>query len=177
MTSKTKKKSPKLPKKLFKTEKAKSQFLIDWEAEMHFWHEIFTIYNFSNRKDLADRVFSQYIRLKHSDNRGYCYCVTCWDRVFRKDAQNWHYRTRSCLKYRFDERNCHPQCYKCNVLLSGNYRNYHIYMVKTYWEKVEEELRNDKTTFKISQWAYENDILYWYKNIIKMKNHKSLEKY
>ena len=177
MKSKTKTKQVKLPKKLFKTAKAQTLFREQRADYMPMWHEIFTIYSFSNWKDLADRVFSQYIRLKYSDREGNCVCVTCGKKMYWKDAQNWHYRSRACLKYRFNERNCHPQCYNCNINLSGNYRNYYKYIVSQYWEQVEDELRNDKATFKITQQDYENNIMYRYEEIIKMKNQKKLEKY
>lgn len=167
----------KLPKKLFKSEKAKATFKEQRQDYLPIRHEIFTIYSFSNRKDLADRVFSQYIRLMNSDSKGNCYCVTCGKKMYRKDAQNGHYRSRSCLKYRFNIHNCHPQCYNCNINLSGNYRNYHVYMVKTYWTEFEDNLRNDKTTFKITQQEYENNIMYRYEGIMKMKNEKRLAKY
>lgn len=118
MKSKTKIKQVKLPKKLFKTAKAQTLFREQRAEYMPTRHEIFTIYSFSNWKDLADRVFSQYIRLRYSDREGNCSCVTCGKKMYWKDAQNGHYRSRSCLKYRFNERNCHPQCYNCNINLA-----------------------------------------------------------
>jgi hypothetical protein len=66
------------------------------------------------------------------------------------------------MKYRYSEENCHPQCYKCNVILNGNYRNYHKYMINKYWEQKEEEIWTNKSTVKYNQERYEKAILYWF---------------
>lgn len=98
---------------------------------------------------IADRVFSEFVRLKASNDKWICQCVTCGAIAFRTNMQNWHYRTRACRKYRFDIENCHPQCEKCNIFLNGNYRNYLIYMRDTYGPEVEDRLRNDNETVKL----------------------------
>lgn len=67
-----------------------------------------------------DEIFSQYIRLKHSDSNGVCRCITCGKPVFWKDIQNGHYMSRVYRSTRFDENNCRPQCMPCNVFLHGN---------------------------------------------------------
>ena len=105
--------------------------------------------------DYADRVFSEFIRLSNANEKGYCVCVTCGAVLYRTDIQNGHYKSRWSYKYRFDVRNCHPQCEHCNLRLSGNYRNYHIYMVNTYGEEVERSIREDNTTQKL----YEYDLI------------------
>lgn len=68
--------------------------------------------------DVADRIFSQYIRLKYARNDGMVQCVTCGKWLFRTEMQNGHYKKRSSYKYRFEIINCHPQCNTCNVFLS-----------------------------------------------------------
>lgn len=162
------KKKKKQKKSFFKSEKAEQLFREenqDCEAE---WKDIFKRYKTAWwRKDLADRVFSQYIRIMNADKNGMCKCVTCGEMFTRKEIQNGHYRSRADNKYRFSEINCHPQCVRCNVMLSGNYRNYCRYMIETYGEKMEREIREDKTTEKHNQWWYEYNILNWYRQLVK----------
>lgn len=153
---------------LFETEWAVAVFLEQRKDSLDDWE--FILRNFvykkkDNRKDLADNVFSVYIRLKNADKNGRCKCITCGKVLHWREIQNWHYRSRLCNKYRFDERNCHPQCKHCNVMLNGNYRNYHIYMVDTYGEEVESMLRNDKESIKYKQKWYEDSIMEWWKFI------------
>lgn len=115
-----------------------------------------------NWRDVADSVFSVYVRLKNSykDNGlRYCKCVTCWNKYLRKQIQAWHYRTRSCMKYRFDEFQVYPQCYTCNVIKNGNYRDYKVFMDKTVWPEMEEIYRTDKSLVKYNQIRYEEHIL------------------
>lgn len=78
-----------------------------------------------------DSVFSQYIRLKDSLG-GDATCVTCGITKPWKDLQNGHFYTRGRFPTRWDEDNCHVQCYRCNVLLKGNYINYTKYMIDRY---------------------------------------------
>lgn len=152
--------------KLFETDWAVAVFLEQRKDSLEDWEIIFRKFILNKKKDswkdLADGVFSAYIRLKNADKDGRCKCVTCWRVLHWREIQNGHYRSRLSNKYRFDERNCHPQCKHCNLMLSGNYRNYHIYMVNTYWEEIESMLRNDKESIKYKQRWYEEKIMEWW---------------
>ena len=66
-----------------------------------------------------DKVFSQWIRQKDADHRGYVECWTCgkvlhWSRV---DAG--HFQSRAKFSTRWDEMNVKPQCKGCNGFRSG----------------------------------------------------------
>lgn len=166
---------------IFKTKKALDYFLETYENQLDTRYAIFWEYIPKaaantrkkvwkvSRKDLADRVFSEYVRLFYADDYGYVRCFTSWVRLFRTDAQCWHYRSRDYLKYRFDIRNCHPQSQKDNVLLSWNYRDYHKNMIAEYGEEVEEKLWNDKELVDYNQARYEANILNRYKFIQQKK--------
>ena len=66
-----------------------------------------------------DTVFSVYIRLVNSNKHGKVKCFTC-DRIdYYKSMQNGHFQSRRFMSTRFHENNCAPQCYACNVGLSG----------------------------------------------------------
>lgn len=77
-------------------------------------------------KKKLDEVFSLYIRLKYADSNGLVKCFTCGTYKPYKGGgtigiQNGHYWSRKDNAVRFDEDNCRPQCYQCNVLKKGNY--------------------------------------------------------
>jgi len=96
-----------------------------------------------------DSIFSQYIRLVSADKNGICTCVTCGERMHRKQIQNGHYLSRWNYKYRRAEENCYAQCYVCNVLKSWNYKEYTIKMIRTHWQLKVEQMINDKELVKI----------------------------
>lgn len=68
----------------------------------------------------ADAVFSQFIRLKYADRRGYLTCYTCVTYKHWTMMQCGHYISRKHLFLRYDERNCRPQDQFCNEHEHGN---------------------------------------------------------
>lgn len=70
-------------------------------------------------KKKLDAVFSQYIRQKYADEYGIVTCFTCPKSGLVKELQNGHFVPRQYLSLRWDERNCRPQCYACNMLYNG----------------------------------------------------------
>lgn len=122
------------------------------------------------RKDIADRVFSEYCRLYYADDKWYVRCITSGVRMFWKEAQCWHFISRWINKYRFDIINCHPQSYTENCTLWGNYKVYTIQMIKLYGQEKVEEMINDKQSVSYNQIRYENNIIEWYKFIVEKKS-------
>lgn len=68
----------------------------------------------------ADKWFSRYQRLRHSNALGICKCATCPQRMHWRDIQWGHFIDRSMMEWRFDHKNGGPQCPQCNEALSGN---------------------------------------------------------
>lgn len=66
-----------------------------------------------------DTVFSLYIRLENANNKGMVKCFTCDNEHYYKAIQNGHFQSRRFMSTRFDPFNCAPQCYACNVGMSG----------------------------------------------------------
>jgi len=66
-----------------------------------------------------DKVFSQYIRLKYANLDGFVECFTCGRSYYWKKIQCGHFMSRSRYATRWDEENCRPQCYGCNVMQQG----------------------------------------------------------
>lgn len=89
-------------------------------------------------KDL-DKAFSRYIRLRDSF-RGEATCVTCGDTKQWKQMQAGHFYTRGRYPTRWHEDNVHVQCYRCNVLLKGNYIKYTRFMLARFGEDLVDEL-------------------------------------
>lgn len=101
-----------------------------------------------------DTVFSQYIRLRNADHAGYATCVTCGVSKPWKEQQCGHYESRGKYGTRWDEKNCHVQCYRCNVALKGNYPAYARYLVRTFGETILDELElrsNQSPGFSIGE--------------------------
>jgi len=76
-----------------------------------------------------DKVFSIYIRRRYGDDAT---CVTCGVTKPWKEMQAGHFFSRGRYPTRWTEQNVHVQCYRCNVLLKGNYINYTRYMINRY---------------------------------------------
>lgn len=65
-------------------------------------------------KAKADKWFSEFIRLRDSDEHGRVTCVTCSHRGHWRELQCGHWITRGHEAVRYDERNCNTQCRGCN---------------------------------------------------------------
>jgi 5-methylcytosine-specific restriction endonuclease McrA len=84
-------------------------------------------------------VFSLYIRTRDNFT-----CVTCGKKGEGKGMHAGHYITKSVggLSLYFHEQNVHAQCYHCNINLSGNWTAYEEFIIKTYGEEVDKELKD-----------------------------------
>ena len=61
-----------------------------------------------------DIIFSQYIRLRDTDENGYGKCITCQKTFHYKDLECGHFRHRRHMCTRWHSRNAHAQCVECN---------------------------------------------------------------
>jgi len=102
----------------------------------------------STVKNKADKIFSEYIRRKNATSFGMCQCVSCgsWHAISECDAG--HYISRNHMATRYDERNVHPQCRRCNRFQNGNMSGYSLYMLKHYGETILLELNKLQHTVK-----------------------------
>lgn len=94
------------------------------------------------------KIFSEYIRLRSADWRGYATCVTCGVVKNYKELQAGHFIPGRHNAILFDPRNCHPQCYRCNIPLKSNPRKYDAYMRANYGADVIEELEKQNDEMK-----------------------------
>ena len=96
-----------------------------------------------------DWVFSKFIRLRDCNDKWIVVCPLCWARIPREKAQNMHFLSRWNMKHRYDEKNCHAGCMRCNVILNWNYIAYTRRMQKQYWISYVDKLIADKWPYKI----------------------------
>ncbi len=111
-------------------------------------------------KKKAWDLLSKIIRLKYSDENGYCSCVTCGVTKHWSKLQAGHFipKAQGNSVY-FLEENIHPQCVYCNMFQGGSLTNYTLYMIDTYGRDEVERLKEIKNTkIKISAIDYEKMI-------------------
>ena len=89
--------------------------------------------------------------------------------------QNGHYISRQHIKTRYDERNCHSQCFNCNIGLRGNLDRYKRFIIEKYGVKVLEELETAKKV--IEKWTfsdYHEKIKYYKAEVNRLRKEKGL---
>ena len=91
-------------------------------------------------KEHAWKEFSLFIRNRGSVN-GFNRCITC--STFRpvKELQAGHFVPGRGNSVLFDERNCWPQDYVCNVRKHGNLLPYYDFMEEKFGKEIIAELR------------------------------------
>lgn len=82
----------------------------------------------------ADKVFSEYIRLRDTHN-GIIRCFICGINLRFKEAQNMHFIDRDQMPVRFDEINCHAGCDYCNCYDLMHKEKYESAMMNKYGEQ------------------------------------------
>ncbi|MCR4285262.1 MAG: recombination protein NinG [archaeon] len=89
----------------------------------------------SSLKKKVWKVFSEYIRQRDSDWRGYGKCYTCGKNLFWKEGDAGHFISRVHNNTLFDEVNCHLQCKHCNNQ-AGEPAAYALHLIKDYGEDI-----------------------------------------
>lgn len=111
-------KKKKKKERLYKTRQARikngQKLTVPMEKKMRMRHAV-----------ELDRVFSIFIRNKRKR------CVSCWG----KNDHCWHFIRRGYRPFRRYEKNCHSQCYQCNVGKNGNYIQYTKWMIHEYGQE------------------------------------------
>jgi hypothetical protein len=89
---------------------------------------------------ILDKVFSEYIRLKDTDDNGNVKCITCGQIHYWKDIDCGHFIPRARQATRFDPVNCNPQCKKCNRFKHGEHDMYRWKLITLHGRKQVEQL-------------------------------------
>jgi hypothetical protein len=83
----------------------------------------------------AAKLLQRLVRLKASDENGYCQCVTCGKIDHYKKMQGGHFYSRKHLVFKLFEENLNPQCANCNLYgmrTTKIQEAYRIYMEDMY---------------------------------------------
>lgn len=116
----------------------------------------------SKLKKKLDAIFSIYIRTKYADGNGEVTCYTCPRRGHYKEFHNGHFASRQYLKTRWDERNCRPQCYVCNIYHRGQPSLFAAKLIEEYGDGVIADLERDRMTpVKLEPYWYEAQIAHY----------------
>lgn len=95
-------------------------------------------------KKRADRAFSRHTRQMYADSQGQVTCYTCPRRDHWKNLQCGHFVPRQYLATRWDERNCRPQCYACNMLYGGQPSQFAANLQREYGPEIVDELNRKR---------------------------------
>jgi hypothetical protein len=105
-----------------------------------------------------DAIFSKFIRLRDSDERGICKCITCGTYYHWTKCDNGHHVKRQHMATRFSEINCNAQCRKCNWLGQGEDVKYRNALINKYGIKIYEQLMIQKTQ-QVKYTQFEIDVM------------------
>ena len=87
-----------------------------------------------------DTIFSQYIRLREADNKGFVTCFTCGKNSHYKSQQAGHFQSRRHYATRWDERNVQVQCVGCNMFKAGEQFLFAKALDNKYYDGISDEL-------------------------------------
>lgn len=80
-------------------------------------------------KNKIDKVYHEYIRRRDCDDQtGYTTCVTCKTPIHFTECDGGHFIGRQYLSTRYDERNTHAQCRKCNRFEYGRQYEFSLFL-------------------------------------------------
>ena len=105
----------------------------------------------------ADRYFSQYIRLRDSDQNCNAICITCRKVAHISEMDAGHFIDRSHQATRYDERNVNAQCRTCNRFQSGRQFEHGLAIDLKYGTGTAEQLLQDsRKIVKTTQGEFES---------------------
>ncbi len=86
------------------------------------------------------KAFSEYIRLRDSNEFGFAKCPTCGEEKFWRQMDAGHFIPKGKAMVKYDERNVHAQCKRCNGPMKGRPYEYSLFIDAKYGEGTAKEL-------------------------------------
>lgn len=125
----------------------------------------------STAKKRAWAALSKCIRYGAAEDGLHAACVTCDAVKPWKELQAGHFiNAAQGNSTRFDPRNIHTQCYRCNINLGGNGARYYPWMLKHYGEGVIAQLEEkQRQTVKFTAQDYLDAEAFWKSEFQKMQ--------
>lgn len=106
----------------------------------------------------ADRYFSEYIRLRDSDQNCNAICITCRKVAHISEMDAGHFIDRSHKATRYEEQNVNAQCRACNRFQSGRQYEHGIAIDLKYGAGTADELLlQSRKIFRANQAFYESE--------------------
>ena len=87
-----------------------------------------------------DKVFSEFIRRRTADDRGFVRCYTCGATKHWKEMHAGHFQSRSKYATRWNETNVQVQCVSCNIFKAGEQFKFGIHLDQEHGEGTAEEM-------------------------------------
>ena len=101
-----------------------------------------------------DKVFSEFIRRRTADDRGFVRCYTCGAEKHWKEVHAGHFQSRSKYATRWNETNVQVQCVSCNIFKAGEQYKFGLRLDAELGEGTAEEmmyLSNQSGKFTIEE--------------------------
>jgi hypothetical protein len=126
-------------------------------------------------KAALDRAFSVYVRLRDADANGYCRCISCGAVRHWSQMDAGHYVNRAHMSTRYDERNVHAQCRRCNRFDEGNQIGYTRGLIKRYGAGIIDLLEVRKhSASKMTAFDYVTLTAHYKKETAKLKKERGI---
>jgi len=121
-------------------------------------------------------IFSQYIRLRDSNENGFCKCITCPAIRYYKNMDAGHGVPRGNMATKYHEKNNHAQCKICNGPVGkGRPKEYQEAVDKKYGPGTWDELKVlSRTVNKFGAFEIKTMIFYYTEEVEKLKASKNL---
>lgn len=123
-----------------------------------------------------DAVFSQFIRLRDSDENGYvtCYCE-CGKVIYWTESECMHFRDRDHMNTRYSEEACKAGCHDCNCRKDGNIKAFGEHLERDRPGSVEALEEQARAPYKYDIPELKSLIAYYAKEVKAMKSKKPLK--
>jgi hypothetical protein len=102
------------------------------------------------RREAAIKACHRYIHLRDAGKP----CISCGATLSGRADAGHYISAGSCTALRFDERNIHLQCVRCNMFLSGNLREYREGLIRKIGIEQVLELEGPQPIIKTSASFY-----------------------
>ena len=120
------------------------------------------------------KVFSEFIRLRDSDENGFGNCITCKKKVHYKESHAGHFISRRHKATKFDEKNVHLQCVACNTFNNGRQYEYSLELDRRYGNGTSEKLLQKSNELKkFVKWELENLVNEYKQKVKELKSKKN----
>lgn len=122
-----------------------------------------------------DAVFSQFIRLRDSDENGYISCYCCGAVAHYSECDCMHFMPRAHQNTRFSEDNCRSGCKVCNQAKGGNLAAFGEHLERDRPGSVEALEEQARAPYKYDVPELKGLISYYSKEVARMRKTKPLK--